>query len=87
MTGLPDWNFEAFHAGAARLRAMGHLVINPAELNPDPATPWLQCMRIDIGALIHCEAIALLPGWQQSKGAALEHAIAQGLGFHVLELA
>jgi hypothetical protein len=32
MTGLPDLNFPAFHAEAARLRALGYDVINPAEL-------------------------------------------------------
>ena len=35
MTGLPELNFPAFHAEAARLRAFGYEVINPAEINPD----------------------------------------------------
>jgi hypothetical protein len=31
MRGIPDFNFPAFHAAAARLRAEGHVVFNPAE--------------------------------------------------------
>lgn len=35
MTGLPDLNFPTFHARAAELRALGHEVVNPAELAGD----------------------------------------------------
>lgn len=31
MTGLPEHNFPAFHAEAARLRGLGYHVENPAE--------------------------------------------------------
>jgi hypothetical protein len=31
MRGYPEFNFPAFHAAAAELRAQGHLVFNPAE--------------------------------------------------------
>lgn len=35
MTGLPDFNFPAFHDAAARLRERGHEVANPAEINSE----------------------------------------------------
>lgn len=79
MTGLPDLNFPAFHAEAARLRAQGHTVINPAEINPDTSMSWQQCMRTDIAQLVTCDAVQLLPGWERSKGATLEHHIAERL--------
>jgi len=79
MTGLPDLNFPAFHARAAELRALGHDVINPAEINPDQGMSWRDCMRTDIAALVFCEAIDMLPGWENSIGATLEHHIAQRL--------
>lgn len=31
MRGIPEFNFPAFNAAAATLRAMGHTVFNPAE--------------------------------------------------------
>jgi hypothetical protein len=66
MTNLPDLNFPAFHAMAARLRAAGHEVKNPAEINPDPTAKWHDCMRADIRELVTCDAIAMLPGWKES---------------------
>ena len=48
MTGIQDLNFPAFHAQAAQLRADGHQVVNPAELNPDPNAQWADCMKRDL---------------------------------------
>jgi len=62
MTGLPELNFPAFHAEAARLRAQGHHAVNPAEINSDPNAEWVDCMRADIRELMTCDAISLLPG-------------------------
>jgi hypothetical protein len=83
MTGLPDLNFPAFHAAAARLRAAGYEVVNPAEINPGSDMSWAQCMRADIKALCDCDTIALLPGWMDSSGAHLEMHIAHRLGMAV----
>lgn len=83
MTGLPDLNFPAFREAARRLRSLGFEVVNPAELNPDPTTPWAQCMRADIKALCDCDVIALLPGWEKSKGAHLELQIAHRLELEI----
>lgn len=83
MTGLPDLNFPAFHAETAKLRAAGHIVINPAEVNPDQGMSWEACMRSDIAELVKCDAIQLLHGWENSKGATLEHHIAERLGLRI----
>ncbi len=90
MTGLPECNFPAFHAAARRLRAQGHTVVNPAELNPDPGTPWTQCLRVDLRAMLTCSRIVLLPGWHASDGAHLELHVAHRVGIavdHVSEIA
>lgn len=83
MTGQPDLNFLAFHAMAARLRAVGHAVVNPAELD-HPTKEWNECLRRDIVALMDCYAVATLPGWEHSKGARLEVIIADRLGMDVV---
>lgn len=83
MTGLPDLNFPAFHAAATALRERGHAVVNPAEINTDPSACWHACMRADIRELVTCDAVALLPGWERSRGATLEHFLAVQLGMSV----
>jgi hypothetical protein len=89
MTGIPEFNFPAFNAAAERLRAEGHAVVNPAELDVQDAgkaMEWADYLRRDIKALMDCKAIALLPGWDKSRGATLEHYIATKLGMRVIDL-
>lgn len=84
MTGLPDSNYPAFHAEAARLRARGFHVENPAE-NPAPdCGSWCGYMRLAIAQLVTCDAVWLLPGWTGSRGACIEHALAVHLGLAVV---
>lgn len=84
MTGLPDFNYPAFHAEAARLRALGFHVENPAE-NPAPACgSWEGFMRLAIAQLVSCDAIWLLPGWSASRGARIEHGLAVQLRLAVI---
>lgn len=83
MTGYPGLNFEAFHQAALELRFAGNEVINPAEINPNLDADWTGCMKEDIKQLVDCDAIHMLPGWEQSKGASIEHYIAVALGLQV----
>ncbi len=93
MTGHPDLNFPAFHAAAASLRALGHDIVSPAEINggadelvacaamspEQQKAHWKACMRKDIAHLVTCEGVVLLPGWLGSRGARQEHSIAIGI--------
>ncbi|SFS27675.1 DUF4406 domain-containing protein [Pseudomonas sp. NFACC42-2] len=83
MTGLPDLNFPAFAAMTDNLPEGGHTVTNPAELSPDGGS-WNDCMRRDIVALMECDTVATLPGWEHSKGARLEVLIAERFGMMVV---
>jgi nucleoside 2-deoxyribosyltransferase len=78
MTGLPDFNYPAFHAEAARLRELGYRVSNPAENQAQ--VNWQYYMRAAIRMMLLCDAVALLPNWKQSRGALIEHGIAIALG-------
>ena len=84
MTGMPELNFPAFHAEAARLTALGYEVVNPAKLNPDPETGWRERMRNDLAALLTCDALALMDGWQKSAGAHLEMHVAHRVGMEIV---
>jgi Domain of unknown function (DUF4406) len=80
MSGLPELNFPAFHAEAARLRALGYEVVNPAEINAEHPGDWASCLKADIAQMLTCDGIAMLHGWTESRGATLEHSLAQTLG-------
>jgi hypothetical protein len=45
---------------------------------------WESYMKRDIGELLKCDTIALLPNWSKSKGAKLEYLIATSLNFEVI---
>jgi hypothetical protein len=85
MTGIPEHDFPAFHAEAARLRVLGHEVVNPAEINSDPGASREECLKNDIRALLDCDALVLLARWRLSEGALLEWAIARAVGMDVFD--
>ena len=81
MTGLPEQNFPAFNAEAIRLRALGYQVQNPAE--NAACDSWEQYMKHDIGQLVRCDWVLMLPGWQRSRGAQIERRLALEIGLAV----
>lgn len=83
MSGIPDFNYPAFNAEAAKLRAEGHRVINPAESDLPASAAWRDHMREDLRHLLGCTQIHLLPGHSQSKGAMLELSVAHALGMKI----
>lgn len=95
MRGIPNYNLGAFDAARHRLTNAGHQVFCPALLvraMPYGMQPAAECNRAelthviqtDLACLYAADAIALLPGWQASKGATVELALAQFLGLMVL---
>ncbi|WP_337056333.1 DUF4406 domain-containing protein [Pseudomonas sp. USHLN015] len=83
MTGLPEFNFPAFNAEAARLRAAGDAVTNPAEHGIIDGYEWVDYMKLDIQMLAACNTIHLLPGWSKSRGASIEYRLAKDLGLQI----
>lgn len=84
MSNLPDLNKPAFHAEAARLRALGYEVENPADVELAEGATWSDYMRTDLPLMLKCDTVVLLPGWNLSRGARLEEHIARSLGMHVV---
>lgn len=87
MSGLPDFNYPAFRAEAARLRALGYQVDNPAENPVPPCGSWTGYMRMALRQLVDCECVVLLPGWMESRGAVIERNLARALDMPVLNAA
>lgn len=94
MRGYDQFNFPAFDEAAARLRSFGYEIVNPAEIDRelgfDETTNDLSkfeelggmaaAMHRDFGAILDCDGIALLPGWEHSSGARAELFVAQVTG-------
>lgn len=86
MTGLPEFNYPAFHRAAAALRSLGVEVYNPAEYPaPDTNNFPLREAFTDYARYILNEADALfiLPGWENSKGVKAEKALAEVVGLQI----
>jgi hypothetical protein len=92
MGGLPGWNFPAFDDAAKYLRAMGHDVVNPADLDRDQGyvagtevtlAMRQEALRRDFYELVTCDRIALLAGWDASTGATAERRVAEDCGIEV----
>lgn len=111
MRGIKDFNFPAFFAAAAALRAQGHSVFSPAERDVEEfgaerlrsATGseaevsrnlGMQGLTLARKCFLHdthyicttADAVYLLPGWQASRGAKAERALAEAIGLQVVEL-
>jgi hypothetical protein len=87
MTGLPHNNVPAFMAAGLQLAGFGLMPINPAALDHSGHDQkWASFMRVDIKALMDCDGVAMLPGWERSKGARIEENLAAALGMDVRPL-
>ena len=92
MTGLPFHNREAFTHAANALRATGYAVVSPLEVYDavHTATRGAGLRNViaeELRELCFCDGVALLDGWEQSKGVRYEIQIAAYLGLQIQTLA
>lgn len=86
ITNVPDY-LKRFEDAEVELSKMGYTsIVNPALVNshlPKDLT-HKEYMDVSISELRLCEAIYLLKGWEQSKGATTEKAFAVMNGMEVI---
>lgn len=92
MRGIPEFNFPAFDKAAEDLRKRGHAVFSPADNDRFLTSTGVEitaraCFEADTRWICqYAEGIALLPGWQKSRGAMAEAALGRALDLEVWEL-
>ena len=77
-------------AATGALVDAGYDVSSPHEIvitKPHGEPTWHDYMRAAVRMLTHCDAIAVLPGWEKSRGALVEIDLARALDMPVLAVA
>lgn len=70
-------NEDAFFEAEVSVVLKGHIPTNPMRLHVNhPDWSWERKLRVDIKYLMDCDAILMLPGWNNSEGACLEREVA-----------
>lgn len=77
---------KKFQETEDKLRLQGHDAVNPARVADIIRTDmtWDEWMSIDIGLLKVCDAIYMMAGYKDSRGANRELGFAMGAGMRVI---
>ena len=75
---------KRFAAVAEATKRIGVEPVNPLENGLSEHDSWEAHMLKDIADLLQCKAIYMLQGWQESKGARIEHYVAIKIGMPIM---
>jgi len=86
MSGIENLNRSAFERAEKKIQAMGHIALNPHRF-PELET-YEDYLLFDMEVIaMAADAIALLPGWENSQGSKRELAVAIQKGIEVMLIA
>lgn len=75
---------KRFASVAKAMKRIGVEPVNPFENGLTKHDTWEAHIAKDIVTLLQCKAIYMLQGWQDSKGARIEHYIATEIGIPIM---
>jgi len=86
ITGIVNYNREAFAEAVKAVEAKGYTAISPFDLSiVSKHKTWQDYMRDDIRAMMDADWVLLLPGYDKSNGALVEEAVAIGVGIPMVK--
>lgn len=83
ITGIDNYS-ELFQKAETHLVSKGYEVVNPVKLVHDHDGSWESYMRVDLMALLDCNAIYLLRNHMDSRGTLIEKSLAHNLSFEII---
>jgi len=79
MTGLSEFNYPAFREAEQQLADAGYQVVSPRKDGDEDlweTKPYEFFLRRGFEDVLVCDGLALLNGWERSKGVSMEIALA-----------
>lgn len=92
ISGIENDNSEAFRIAFLELSEIGHYPVSPIDIGRrlkremGRVPTWAEYMREDIKALMTCDGIYLLSGWNNSIGSCIEQQLAFDLKIQEIEI-
>lgn len=92
MTGIPNFNYDAFDEAEGVLENLGYGAVNPARMDQEmgiTGDSYQDLLARDLSAILtdpEVEGVCLIDGWRNSRGSTLEAYIAQQAGKKLYEL-
>lgn len=91
---IPDGNKDAFRHAQRLLEHRDYEVLSPHEICSEIKARdfansedyWKACMRACVKSMMDSDICVMLPGWTDSRGAAMEVSICRDLGIRTIEL-
>ena len=80
-------NYKGLFMFAEELADFGEAkqIYNPAAQIPSSSS-WEQAMHRCLSEITNYDTVVMLPGWNVSRGARLEHDVALACGMHIIDL-
>lgn len=94
MRGVYNYNRGQFYRWARKLKELGFDAVNPMDIGDSIATPeeidaspelLKRVLAADIAALMKCDAIFMLRGWETSEGARRELKVALDMNIPIMQ--